>query len=385
MTGTAVILPEPAHVVPASAAQTQAVSAGPPSAVAVARPTYGVMPKNTADGFQGSSRNRNIIRHLMRPLMKWLEHPEVEEIQINRPGEVIQRLRKQVNGSIYAVHEDDELSRSYLTMLAYVVANNANMDGFGPEGKPVVYGTLPGGHRFVCGIGPNIQFQDTEIDEDGSIAMVVRQFTAQNTIELKHYGVEQGRALTQHRFAHVGKSADDDSDPYSMLFNSIQRGDHILISGETGTGKTTLMRFLIDRLDRNFRILTVEDTREVVVPHINHCHVVLDRSGGSNNFSYKDVVDLVVRMTPDVVMAGEVSTKNAAAIWELMRSGHGHFMTTIHAKSCLEALDTFMTRIGHVSPEEVRDRPRILEQMRDMMRVVQIERFGDQRRITEIL
>lgn len=368
-------------IVPALTA-TQ-VSAPPAAKGVVAN--YGVLPKTAADGFTGTSRNRGIIKHLIRPLMKWLEHPEVEEIQINRPGEVIQRLRKQVNGSVYAVHEDAELSHTYLTMVAYVVANSQNMDGFGVEGNPVVYGTLPGGHRFVCGIGPNIQFQDTEVDEIGSIAMVVRQFTAQNTIQLKHYGVEQGKALTQHRFAHIGKESDKDSDPYSKLFNSIARGDHILISGETGSGKTTLLRFLIDRLDRNLRIVTVEDTREIVVPHVNHCHVMLDRAGSSNNFTYKDVVDLIVRMTPDVVMAGEISTKNAAAIWELMRSGHGHFMTTIHAKTCHEALETFMTRISHVSPGEVEDRGRVMEQMKQMMRVVQIERIGELRRITEIL
>lgn len=370
---------------------TTAVVTAKPTAPAAQGPAaspptkYGVLPKTVHDGFMGDSKNRKIIRHLIRPLLKWLEHPEVEEIQINRPGEVIQRLRHEVNGSVYAVHDDPELTRDYLTMIAYIVANNQNMDGFGVEKNPVVYGTLPGGHRFVCGIGPNIQYHDNEIDEVGSVCMVIRQFTLQNQIELKQYGVEQGKKLAQHRFAHIGKSADDDNDPYSKLFNSIQRGDHILISGPTGTGKTTLMRLLIDRLDRNFRVVTVEDTREVVVPHINHCHIVLDRAGSGNNFNYKDVVDLIVRMTPDVVMAGEISTKNAAAIWELMRSGHGHFMTTIHAETCDQALETFMTRISHEKPGEVTDKAQVKAQMRAMMRVVQIERFGDKRRITQIL
>ncbi|WP_163596924.1 ATPase, T2SS/T4P/T4SS family, partial [Klebsiella pneumoniae] len=87
---------------------------------------------------------------------------------------------------------------------------------------------------------------------------------------------------------------------------------------------------------------------------------------------YQHVVDLIVRSTPDIVLAGEISTTNAAAIWELMRSGHGHFMTTIHAESTDEALETFVTRISHSKPDEVRDRDRVIAQMAEKLRVLQM-------------
>lgn len=356
----------------------------PTSASPARAAVFGVKPKPTDDGFIGDTKNRIIIRHLVRPLLKWLEHPEVEEIQINRPGEVIQRLRYEHEGSVYAFHHDPELTRRYLTMVAHAVANNQNMSGFGPDMNPVVYGQLPGGHRFVCAIGQNIQYHDNEIDEFGSVCMVIRQFTEQNRISVKNYGIEAGRSLEGRRFAGLSKAADDDKDPYSKIFNSLARGDHMLISGATGTGKTTLMRALLEKIDPHYRVVTVEDTREVVVPHRNRCHIVLDRAGASNDFGYKSVVDLIVRITPDVVMAGEISTKNAAAIWELMRSGHGHFMTTIHATSTDEALETFMTRISHEAPGEVTDRDRVRREMKKTLRIIQIERVGEIRKIVEI-
>ncbi len=345
---------------------------------------FGVKPKVVDDGFVGDTKNRIIIRHLARPLMKWLEHPEVEEIQINRPGEVVQRMRSEVNGSVYVFHEDEELSRRYLTMVAHAVANSQNMAGFGVDENPVVYGQLPGGHRFVAGIGQNIQYHDNEVDEFGSICMVIRQFTEQTNISMKNYGIEPGKQLQGRRFAGLSKESDGADNPHAKIMNALTRGDHILISGATGTGKTTLMRALLAQIDPRYRIVTVEDVREVVVPHRNRSHIVMARSGTSNRFDYKSVVDLIVRITPDVVMAGEISTSNAAAIWELMGSGHGHFMTTIHAKSASEALDTFMTRISHTAPGEVEDRKLAKEAMRNTLTVIQIERVGDKRRIVEI-
>ncbi|WP_162003143.1 ATPase, T2SS/T4P/T4SS family [Microvirga tunisiensis] len=332
-----------------------------------------------------NSPTRTIIAHLLTPLMKWLEHSEVEEIQINRPTEIIQRLRKPLaNGSLYAYHRDETLTRSYLTMLAHTMANSQDMANFGPQGVPVVYGTTPRGHRFVCGIGPNIQYDEAEISEVGSVCMVIRQFTQQSEIDLQDYGVTPGLPIERTLKSILNKDADPD-DPYTKILNSLDRGDHILISGATGTGKTTLLRALMQKVDPNLRVVTVEDTRELVIPQVNRVHLLMARSGSANEFNYKSVVDLIVRMTPDIVLAGEISTSNAGAVWELMRSGHGHFMTTIHAESSEEAFGTFMTRISHTHENEVKDRDRLLHEMKKRLRVIQIQREGAKRLITEVV
>ncbi|PZR86526.1 MAG: hypothetical protein DI537_28355 [Stutzerimonas stutzeri] len=334
--------------------------------------------------FELGGTNRAILRHMLKPITKWLEHDEVEEIQINRPGEIIQRLRSPMaDGSLYAFHEDQELSFDYLTILAYSLANSINMTDFGPTGTPVVYGTIPGGHRLVGIIGSNVQWHPAEFDERGSVAFVVRQFTKVQNNNLDRWGITMSGKITKNIKSVLSKDADSNN-AYVKIFNSLARGDHLLVSGATGSGKTSLLRALIEQVDRNLRVLTVEDTRELVIPHRNRAHLLMQRSGQNNNFDYKSVVDLIVRMTPDIVMAGEVSVSNAGAIWELMRSGHGHFMTTIHAENIDEALGTFMSRISHTTPHEVNDRERVKAEMKQRLRVIQLERVGEKRRITEI-
>lgn len=328
--------------------------------------------------------NREILESMFKPLTKWLEHPEVEEIQVNRPGEIIQRLRKPLsNGSLYAYHLDSELSVEYLTQLAYIFANVLDMADFGPQGIPVVYGQTPGGHRIVIAIGPNVQFAQSETWETGSIAIVMRQFIKDQNNSLGRWGITMGAEIPKSVKSVLKKDADPNN-PHAKIFNSIARGDHLLISGETGSGKTSLLRALAEQIDPNLRVVTIEDVRELVIPQRNRCHLLMQRSGASNQFNYKAVVDLIVRMTPDIVMAGEISTTNAGAVWELMRSGHGHFMSTIHADDPDEAISTFMTRIAHTHPEEVRDRDSARKQMHERLRVIQLKRVGEKRRVTAI-
>ena len=71
---------------------------------------------------------------------------------------------------------------------------------------------------------------------------------------------------------------------------------------------------------------------------------------------------MVVRMTPDAIMGGEISTENAGAIWELMNTGHKHFYSTIHAESPESAYKAFVDRILHTFPNL--NQEKALEEMR---------------------
>lgn len=130
------------------------------------------------------------------------------------------------------------------------------------------------------------------------------------------------------------------------------------------------------------RILTIEDTRELIVPHKNRVHIVLPRTDQTNTFTYARVIDLVVRFTPDVIIGGEISTSNASALWELMGSGHENCFATIHAENPEEAYKAFIARIMRTSPTI--DREKTLAEMKDKLRVVQINRNGNIRAVTAI-
>jgi type IV secretion system protein VirB11 len=320
----------------------------------------------------------SIAAKFSAPILYYLRMPEIEEIAINRPEEIWLRLRKPNDeGEIWECHRDTKLTRSFLTNLIYALANIGNQGNFGkgPGELPVTYGVFPGGHRYAAGIGPNFQYVSGTNDPNGTIVMSARQYKPDAGVQLGDLGLKRGVQLDM--MSVKAKRKFDEADPIARLLGSLRRGDHILISGATSTGKTTLMNNLIKMLKMNLRVLTVEDTSELSVPQPNHYHILMNRSGQSNAMTYKDVVDLLVRSTPDIILAGEISTKNAATIWELMRSGHGHFMTTIHAESVDEALETFVTRISHEAPGEVADRQRVVEHMREKLRIIQMNQVEE--------
>ena len=91
---------------------------------------------------------------------------------------------------------------------------------------------------------------------------------------------------------------------------------------------------------------------------------------------------MVVRFTPDAIIGGEVSTGNAGALWELMRSGHDNCLATIHAESSQGAYEAFVDRILHTYPTA--DRDKTIKEMHNKLRVVQINRDGNLRAVTEV-
>lgn len=318
-----------------------------------------------------------VLESALRPLSFWYNQDNVEEVAVDSPGGIWLRLRGKY---AYPWHyrEDPKLTREYLNNILFIIAN-CNDYMFNPmAGTPTVYATLPGGHRFSGIAGKNVQY-DTTDEILGGIAMAIRVYNESLGINMQDFGLIQGGRL---RKLNKLENVEDPDDPYERLLLSIKRGDHILVSGATATGKTTFLNNLIQLLDEHERILTIEDTRELIVPHKNRVHIVLPRTQLTNTFDYRQVIDLAVRFTPDAIIGGEVSTSNAGALWELMGSGHKNCFATIHAESPDAAYKAFLGRILHTYPTT--DREKTLAEMRDKLRVVQINRNGNIRAITEI-
>lgn len=317
-----------------------------------------------------------VLESALRPLSYWYNQDNVEEVAINSSGGIWLRLRGK-HTYPWHYYEDPKLTREYLNNILYIIANSYDY-AFDPEkGTPVVYATLPGGHRFSGIAGRNVMYDNNDLT--GGIALAIRVYKEDISITMDDFGLNEGARL---RPLNKLKQVEDPDDPYERLILSIKRGDHVLVSGATATGKTTFLNNLIKLLDPHKRILTIEDTRELIVPHKNRVHVVLPRTELTNTFDYKRVIDLAVRFTPDAIIGGEVSTSNAGALWELMGSGHENCFATIHAESPDAAYKAFIGRILHTYPTT--DREKTYREMKEKLRVVQINRDGNIRAVTEV-
>ena len=324
-----------------------------------------------------------ILNAILRHLYSYYTHKDHEEIAINQPGEVwIKRRRAAPGESLWFTVEDPLLTFEYLELCCRALANANNQkfgDGMGK--MPVVYTQLPGGHRFTAGMFKNFIYDIPR--PKGGVCMAIRQAPREdNIIEFSHYGLVEGvRVEAAPKFKEM---ADTSTDDLSKLRDAINRGSHLVVSGATGTGKTTLLNKILSELDPKLRLMTIEDTRELAVPHLNRVHIVLSRTEQVNNFDDGAAINLVTRMTPDIIICGEVSTGNAKTIWELTGSGHGSMMTTIHAEDPESALATFCKRIQHQDPNL--DVAGTITEMRERFTVVQIikDPLTGRRRISAI-
>ena len=317
-----------------------------------------------------------VLESVLRPLSFWYNQENIEEVAINREKQVWLRLRGK-RAHPWVMYEDEKLSKEYLTDLLYIIANTYEKPFDPLQGTPLVFTDLPGGHRFSAIAGQNVMYDENDLT--GGVALTIRVHSDEVAFGLEDYGLIQGKALQK---INPLKDIKDPEDPYERLLLYIKRGDHVLISGATATGKTTFLNNLLKILDIHKRILTLEDTRELIVPHKNRVHLVMSRTGQTNQLSYADVINLVVRFTPDSIIGGELSTQNADAIWQLMGSGHDNCFATVHAESSEAAFKAFIDRIMYTNPHI--DQVKTMNEMRKKLKVVQINREGNLRAITEV-
>jgi type IV secretory pathway ATPase VirB11/archaellum biosynthesis ATPase len=247
------------------------------------------------------------------------------------------------------------LTKQYLVDLIHTIANVYGRPFDPVNGIPVVYAELPGGRRFSAIAGPNVQYDENDVT--GGVAINIRNHIAHST-SFENYGLSRGKPLLRVKPRENVRP----DDPYEKLMSAINDGSPIMISGATATGKTTFLNHMLTLIDKDCRVITVEDTREINVPQLNRVHFILSRTEQNNNFNYARLLDLVVRMTPDVIIGGEISTDNAAVLWEMLGTGHDHFYTTIHAESAEAAYAAFADRILHTQPAY--NRTELMEEMR---------------------
>ena len=113
-----------------------------------------------------------------------------------------------------------------------------------------------------------------------------------------------------------------------------------LIAGGTGAGKTTLLNALSGAIPFDERIITIEDSAELLLqhPHVARLETRQSNSEGSGEISARDLVRNSLRMRPDRILVGEVRGPEALDMLQAMNTGHEGSLTTIHANDTRDAL-----------------------------------------------
>jgi pilus assembly protein CpaF len=162
---------------------------------------------------------------------------------------------------------------------------------------------------------------------------------------------------------------------------------NIVISGGTGSGKTTMLNALSAMINHGERIVTIEDTAELQLqqPHVIQLETRPPNIEGHGEITQRDLVRNALRMRPDRIIVGEVRGPEAFDMMQAMNTGHNGSMSTVHANSARDAISRIenMILMANVNlPINA-----IRAQMASALDIiVQTERMRDGvRRVTEVV
>lgn len=133
-----------------------------------------------------------------------------------------------------------------------------------------------------------------------------------------------------------------------FLKSAVESRQSLVVSGGTGTGKTSFLNCLSQYIPEDQRIISIEDTQELKPKHHNWVHMLTVKKETSS-MSARDCVVNALRMRPDRIIIGECRGAEAFDMLQAMNTGHEGSMTTVpcnSAQDCLSRLETLIT-LGH--------------------------------------
>ncbi|MEK9519130.1 CpaF family protein [Streptomyces sp. NPDC087908] len=281
-----------------------------------------------------------------------LEDASITEIMVNGPDQIfIERAgRVELLPLRFASH--DQLMQTIERIVSTV---NRRVD----ESNPMVDARLPSGERVNVIIPP--------LSLTGA-TLTIRRFP---------------RAYTLHEMLGLGSL---DEQMLLLLSGLVQAKFNLIVSGATGTGKTTLLNALSGLVPDGERIITIEDSAELQLQqsHVIRLEARPPNIEGRGAVSIRDLVRNSLRMRPDRIIVGEVRGGETLDMLQAMSTGHDGSLATVHANSAEDALMRLQT-LASMSEVKVP-----FEALRDQINsavdvLVQLTRHPDgTRRITEI-
>ncbi len=288
------------------------------------------------------------------PLEPLLADERINDILVNGPDSVFIEVRGVLQKAKIRFIDDDHVVRVIRRILAPL---GRRLD----EASPMVDARLPDGSRVNAIIPP--------LALDGP-SISIRKFNRSH--------------LTAEELIRSGSMT---RECLNVLIEAVQGRNNILVSGGTGTGKTTMLNLISQYIPHNERIITVEDSAELMLghPHVVRLETRPANTEGRGQITARDLVVNALRMRPDRIIVGEVRSSEIIDLLQAMNTGHEGSMSTLHANSTQDALvriETLLAVSGYEASEQAIGR--LISSALDM--IVQLVRLPDGRReVSEVV
>ena len=271
-------------------------------------------------GVEASALELNLSA--LRPL---LSDPDVTELCINRPGEAF--IETRAGWRTQALPFADY---AWCHRLAKLVANSTRQRI--DEESPLLSASLPSGERIQIVLPPATSQQCVAItirrpsDHVWSIEELTRSGIFRAT---RHATQELDSTETELISLLQGQQYD------RFMRVAVASRKNILVSGPTGSGKTTYTKALIREIPSEERLITIEDARELVLDrHPNHVRLFYSKDDqGQARVTPKQLLESCLRMRPDRILLAELRAEEAFDYLRNVNSGHPGSITSVHAAS----------------------------------------------------
>ncbi len=283
------------------------------------------------------------------PIEPLLADPSVSDILVNTYNSVYVERRGMLEHTFVQFQSNEHLMR-IIEKIASNVGRRVD------ESSPMVDARLPDGSRVNAIIpplaidGPSLSIRKFSVDP----------YTAQDLINFK--SMTPGMA--------------------EFLGAAVKARTNIIVSGGTGSGKTTMLNVLSSYIPANERIITIEDSAELQLqqPHVVRLETRPPNIEGKGEVVQRDLVKNALRMRPDRIVVGEVRGGEALDMLQAMNTGHDGSISTIHAntpRDCFTRLEHMVGMSGVPIPALV-----VRQQIAAAIHlIVDVERLPDGRRV----
>jgi pilus assembly protein CpaF len=292
------------------------------------------------------------ILPFLRPIEHLIRDDSISEIMVNGSTHVfIERAG--------VIQEVPNLTLSEKSLLVAVKNIARRLGDDISEQKPILDSRLPDGSRVAAVIPPcSIH----------GVTLTIRKFNG------RHFTIED-----------LVKCRSLDAVLVEQLKNYVVRRQNILISGGTGTGKTTLLNALGKVISDDDRILLIEDTSEIRLEKPNLVRFEARQAqAGLPAVAIRDLLKASLRHRPDRIILGEIRGGEAFDLLQLLNTGHSGTLSTVHASSAQQAISRFTSCVLQ-SGVELPYRA-IKANIGDSLNVIiQLERRPGRRFVSEVL
>ncbi|MDP9902390.1 P-type DNA transfer ATPase VirB11 [Variovorax ginsengisoli] len=264
-----------------------------------------------------------VVQSFLAPFKELIDDDDITEIAVNKPGTVWYESRSSWSSTAHKVTDEkiQQLGN------AVAVFSSQKWD----KGHPLLSAALPGGAR--------IQFVRDPAVEHGNTSFTMRKpiKLARSLDDFSAAGLfREIRPMQASLMPHEQELKDllAARNYEQFLRRAVTARMNIVVAGATGSGKTTFMKGLVQEIPRSERLITIEDVRELFVPHENTVHLLYSKGGQSSaKTAPKDLLESCLRMKPDRILLAEVRGDECLYFVRNAASGHPGSMTSCHAGS----------------------------------------------------